>query len=75
MFTLEPEHKKYFHKFGVNRGSGMDWRRESLRPLARCTICVMRYGDAGKTDSLVVETRHGVNYLCCRAHQRKNYAK
>lgn len=75
MITLEPEHKKYFNKFGTTKGSSVDWRKESLRPLARCTICVMRYGDADKTDNLVLETRHGVSYLCCGFHRRKRYER
>lgn len=75
MITLEPEHRKYFNKFGVTKGSSIDWSEESRRPLARCTICVMRYGDVGKTDNLVLETRRGISYLCCPSHRRKRYAK
>lgn len=73
MIILEPEHRKYFNKFGVTKGSSIDWSKESRLPLARCTVCVRLYGDASKTDNLVLEARRGGNYLCCPSHRRKRY--
>lgn len=71
MIQLEPEHRKYFNKFGVMKTASIDWSEESLKPLARCTWCVKRYGDAPKHDQLVLETVRGVTYLCCNRHRRK----
>lgn len=75
MKTLEHEHKKYFVKFGVSHGTTVDCRQEARKPMARCSICVERYGGAPKQDGLILETRHGRDYLCCRAHRRKSYAE
>lgn len=75
MRTLEPEHRKYFNKFGVMRHASIDWTQESRKPLARCTFCVKQYGDAPKHDGLTLETVRGVNYLVCNNHRRKFYAR
>lgn len=71
MRTIEPENRKYFNKFGVTYGSSIDWKQESMKPLARCSICVNLYGGGYRSDKLVLETRHGIDYLCCEAHKRK----
>lgn len=71
MRTIEPEHRKYFNKFGVMKTASIDWRQESLKPLARCSWCVKQYGDAPKHDQLTLETVRGMSYLCCNQHRRK----
>lgn len=71
MRTIEPEHRKYFNKFGVMKTASIDWRQESLKPLARCTFCVRQYGDAPKHDQLVLVVVRGVGYLACQQHRRK----
>ena len=75
MQTLEPEHCKYFNKFGVMNAASIDWRQESLKPLARCTWCVKQYGDAPKHDQLTLETVRGTTYLCCSRHRRRRNAE
>lgn len=75
MYTLEPEHKKYFNKFGAAHQSSMDCRQEARRPMARCTVCVERFGDSYRHDNLTLELVRGVMKLCCPSHRRKRYAK
>lgn len=69
MRTIEPENRKYFNKFGTTKGSSVDWKQESMKPLARCTFCVKIYGDAPRHDQLTLESRNGISYLCCRDHR------
>jgi len=64
-----PENKKYVNKFGLIKVSGVDWRRESLKPRARCSFCVKLYGAAYRQDNLVLKTVQGVEYLCCTHHR------
>lgn len=71
MKTIEPEHRKYFNKFGVMKTASIDWRQESLKPLARCTFCVKQYGDAPKHDQLMLIIVRGVEYLACQRHKKK----
>ena len=74
MRTIEPENRKYFNKFGMTKGSSVDWEKESWKPMARCTFCVEIYGDAPKHDHLTLENRNGTSYLCCDDH-RRHYGK
>ncbi len=71
MRYVTPENKKYVNKFGLTKSSSVDWHRESLKPQARCSFCVIRYGDAPKHDNLTLETVRGINYLCCSQHRRR----
>lgn len=75
MKTIEPENRKYFNKFGTTRQASVDWKQESAKPLARCSVCVEMYDGGYKTDKLVLEMRHNRWYLCCEAHRRKQYAE
>lgn len=74
MKTIEPENRKYFNKFGVTNNS-INWREESTRPLARCSICIELFDGGYKTDKLVLETRYGKDYLCCDIHRRRDYGR
>ena len=70
METIEPEHRKYFNKFGVTYNKTIDQQQESRKALARCSVCVEFYGGGYKTDKLILETRSGRDYLCCESHRR-----
>lgn len=72
MRTIEPEHRKYFNKFGVTYHGDVDQQQENRKPLARCSICVELYGGGYRTDKLVLETRDGRDYLCCDRHRRRH---
>lgn len=72
MKRLPPEHKKYVNKFGLTKSSTVDWHAESLRPQARCSLCVQRYGDAPKHDHLTLELIKGRYYLCCKQCRRQH---
>lgn len=70
METIQPEHRKYFNKFGVTYKT-IDAQQEGRKALARCSVCIELYDGGYKTDKLVLETRNGRDYLCCEAHRRK----
>ncbi len=68
MKRIDFENRKYVNKFGLVKTSSVDWRKESLRPLARCTFCVKRHGDAPMRDDLTLVAVSGIDYLACTWH-------
>jgi len=50
--------------------TGIDIKKIDAVPLARCTFCVKRYGDAPKTDNILLVPVSGSEYLACKQHRR-----
>ena len=63
--------KKYIDKIIEFRHSIDVWEQKK-KPLARCTICVLKFGDVHKTDNLYLESRKYGDVLVCKNH-RRNY--